>query len=471
MTEVRRKRADQLLDSIFLDREIFGLISTYYARLLLAAVGMFVVLFFAVDTFDYWVRIVHFALMIIFSIGYIRKLNCGLCVKSSVIFALVMDISLIVTTPWLFYYVLDVKQHSFGILLKTPLPYICFALIVSNALALNPVYPAVMTLVSVLTFAVLGILAFNDPRVEFTSDLFTGSTTSAINTAEYFIIIIITIIIGAFITFITHMFRKTVKGAIEKQSSINQLQERQNQLILDSKMESINQIVSSIAHEINNPNASIMSANDVMIRSMAKYASADEENAREKCLKIFEDNSSVVHQASRRIKDTVRLLKNFAHLDEASFQLTSIRECLNDSLYLVKNQFSQNIEVEDHYSDKDIKAYCSPGTINQVFFNILKNAYEAMPEGGKLNISLKQSTTSTCTISITDTGPGMTQEQIDNAFKIGFQNRDNRMKTKMGLPLSQNIIQQHKGKLNIDSISKEGTRVHIELSTVVLDVV
>ena len=120
-----------------------------------------------------------------------------------------------------------------------------------------------------------------------------------------------------------------------------------------------------------------------------------------------------------------------------------------------------DIAVEKQYGNIP-KINCYPARLNQVFYNVLKNAAAAIDGSGSIRITTKISE-NRISIRITDTGRGISPDQLKRIFDFGFGFGTKRVKMSSGLSTAYNIISEHKGTIAIESDLGEGATVTISL--------
>ncbi|TKH07752.1 GHKL domain-containing protein, partial [Bacillus wiedmannii] len=120
-----------------------------------------------------------------------------------------------------------------------------------------------------------------------------------------------------------------------------------------------------------------------------------------------------------------------------------------------------NIQVELYADTKDISIECSENQLKQVFINILQNSIEAMPDGGKITIHIKEINDEGVIIHVIDEGIGIPEERIKRLGEPFYSTKEKG--TGIGLMLSYKIIESHQGKISIMSEVGVGTTVTIYL--------
>lgn len=250
-----------------------------------------------------------------------------------------------------------------------------------------------------------------------------------------------------------------------------QMKEAQAHLVQSEKMASLGQLVAGIAHEINTPIGSINSNNDILIRSVGKMreflncaqcpAPVRENPDVVKIMRVLEEINQNNRIACDRIIDIIGSLRNFARLDESERKRVNIHEGLDSSLVLVHHQLKNRIEiVKDYGALPEIE--CFPNQLNQVFMNMLVNASQAMPGQGTLTIKTLQAGNE-IQVKISDTGVGIPRENMRKIFDPGFTTKGVGVGTGLGLSICYKIIQDHRGRIAVESEVGKGTTFTITL--------
>lgn len=257
----------------------------------------------------------------------------------------------------------------------------------------------------------------------------------------------------------------------ELEESHRQLQEAQARLILQENMASLGAMVAGVAHEINNPMGAVRSAADVARRCISRVERAVAGSASLESLRgdpdfqwtvgILKDNVQVIRQAEGRITTLVDSLKNFARLDEAEFQMADLHEGLDTTLHLLHQQLGAGVEVEKEYGEIP-RTYCSPGQLNQVFMNVIRNAAQAIEGEGTIAIGTFQQDGDIC-VQVRDTGVGIPSEKLERIFDLRFSAKSSQVRMGSGLSMAYRIVQEHGGQIELDSEPGEGTQVTIRL--------
>jgi signal transduction histidine kinase len=228
---------------------------------------------------------------------------------------------------------------------------------------------------------------------------------------------------------------------------VKNLEETQRQLIQSEKLASLGQLAAGVAHEINNPLANI-SLNAQMLSEDAK------EDATTRKLKVIEDN---VGKAAR----IVRNLLDFSRAPEFRPESVDVNVLLSKTLDILKHE-TKNIEVIKDFGSPLPEIIADPVQLQQVFTNIITNACQAMPTGGKLTIATR-SMGNVFEVSFADTGHGIPKEHIRKIFDPFFTTRKIGKGTGLGLSICYRIIERHNGRIDVESEVGKGSTFTIKL--------
>jgi two-component system NtrC family sensor kinase len=234
------------------------------------------------------------------------------------------------------------------------------------------------------------------------------------------------------------------------------------------KMASLGRMLAGIVHEINTPVGSILSNNEVTIRSLDKLKSlleGPDAAPLEKVRSIVETCRSLVAVdkiACERISSVVRGLKTFVREEPAEFRKANLHEALQDTLKLTHGEFRRRITVETDFGDIPT-VECQPQMLNQVFLNLLVNAGHAIGGEGKIVVRTRREGDQVH-ISISDTGSGIKPEDYAKIFGSGFTTKPVGIGTGLGLSISRRIIEEvHGGRIDFESEVGVGTTFHIRI--------
>ncbi|MBC8232061.1 HAMP domain-containing protein [bacterium] len=258
----------------------------------------------------------------------------------------------------------------------------------------------------------------------------------------------------------------------ELEDTLDKLKQMQKQVIVQEKMATLGQLVAGLTHEINTPIGAIRSMNDTKSKAVMKLQTALENIAPDtagkdheikKVLGVILKADRLIDQGTERLNEIIKNLKNFARLDKAETVMADIHEGLDSVLALIRHDLLTNIEVVREYSE--IPPFvCYARKLNQVFFNILKNACQAIEDKGRITIttSLKKNMVR---VAIRDTGKGIKQDELESIFDPGFTTKSSVVRASLGLSICYQIIQEHHGKINVESQPGKGSVFTVILPT------
>jgi len=250
------------------------------------------------------------------------------------------------------------------------------------------------------------------------------------------------------------------------------LRETQAQLVQSEKMASLGSLVAGIAHEINTPIGAVSSMYDTLSRSLekldeiikSKFPADFKQLPRVKSIfKILDDSNQVIRSGTERVVDIVRRLKSFARLDEAELKTVDIHEGLEDTLILIHHELKHNIRIIKKFGDIPLIA-CFPGQLNQVFLNLLINSKQSIKDKGTIRITTFAKNKKVH-IAFQDNGIGISKANISKVFDPGFTTKGRGVGAGLGLSICYQIIQDHRGRIKVESEPGKGTTFTIVLPT------
>ena len=226
----------------------------------------------------------------------------------------------------------------------------------------------------------------------------------------------------------------------------------ESQLSQAEKLGSIGLLAAGVAHEVNTPLAVISS----YAQMLSKQLHGDEKQSR-----LLEK----ITQQTFRASEIVNNLLNFSRTSGTAFGEVDVNKVIQDTLALLEHQLkTARVRVEPRLCEHLPVIYGNTGKLQQVFLNLFLNARDAMPEGGTLSVYTDNG--ASVTVSIGDTGGGIAQEHIHRIYDPFFTTKtapkNGRRGTGLGLSVTYGIIQEHAGKIRVDSHVGSGTTFHLE---------
>jgi len=239
-------------------------------------------------------------------------------------------------------------------------------------------------------------------------------------------------------------------------ATVNEREERLKEFTKNKIMESerlaiIGQLAANVAHELNNPLVGIITYSQLLLEETPK----EDES--------IEFLNKIVIQANR-CKDIVRGLLDFSRQRQPDTTLVNINNVLKQVLSLLENQaIFHNIKIIQNLSELPM-VIIDQSQIERVFMNIILNAAEAMDGHGQLAIETSlNGNEGFVEIQIIDSGPGITEENLEKIFDPFFTTKEAGHGVGLGLAISYGIVREHKGNISVKSKVGEGTTFLIRL--------
>ena len=245
----------------------------------------------------------------------------------------------------------------------------------------------------------------------------------------------------------------SVVGRLIIMDDITERVELEAQLSQSDKLSSIGLLAAGVAHEVNTPLA--------VISSYAQLLS--------KQLQGDEQRSALLDKITRqtfRASEIVNNLLNFSRTSAAEFTEVDVNKVILDTLNLMEHQFkTTKIKVQDELTPQLPAIQGNAGRLQQVFLNLFLNAKDAMPGGGTLKIATYNG--DGISVVVSDSGSGIAQEHIQRIYDPFFTTKASpqdgqRRGAGLGLSVTYGIIQEHAGKIRVESAPDEGTTFYLQ---------
>lgn len=238
---------------------------------------------------------------------------------------------------------------------------------------------------------------------------------------------------------------------------LNKLKDTQEELIQAEKLTSLGQMAASIAHEVNNPLGGVL----VYTQLLAKKLSSDT-LSKEVALDYLSKMDSELTRSTRMIRN----LLDFARQSEPTFRKVEANQVVERAFSLVAHQAElQGIQVIKELSHPSPKLVADFDQLQQVCTNLILNAIQAMPEGGKLTLRTSVDSNGQVKIEVQDTGCGISRENMRKLFDPFFTTKGKGKGVGLGLAVAHGIIQRHQGRIEVESEEGKGTTFTIYLKT------
>lgn len=241
-------------------------------------------------------------------------------------------------------------------------------------------------------------------------------------------------------------------GALLWISEMTMAQALKEESRLRDRLDMMGTIASGLAHEIRNPLGGIRGAAQMVEREL--------DNAEAK------EYTQIILSEVDRLNDLIGELLNFSKPKKKKKGNVNLHKILREILQLYREKMkSQKIELIQEFDPSLPPVYGHGPSLKQAFLNIIKNAIEAMPQGGELRVTtqflLPSGTSPMAQITIKDSGHGISKEHQKDLFAPFFTTK--RDGTGLGLMMVQRILKEHGGSLKLESKPKKGTAFHLFL--------
>ena len=224
-----------------------------------------------------------------------------------------------------------------------------------------------------------------------------------------------------------------------------------------NKLSSIGRLASGVAHEINNPLA-IINQKAGLIKDLFTINSDYSGNA--KLMRLVDDVLASVH----RCGTITRRLLDFARHMESSFEAVDIEAIIKQVLGFMEKEAERRCIAVSVSVQGNIPIFESDrGNIQQIFLNLINNAFAAMADGGRLDVTIKRKGTTHITVTVADTGHGIPEADLKRVFEPFFSTRHGHGSTGLGLSVTYGMVSEMGGEIMVNSELDRGTRFTVTL--------
>ena len=257
-------------------------------------------------------------------------------------------------------------------------------------------------------------------------------------------------------------------------AQVELLDTRARQLYQAEKLASVGQLAAGVAHEINNPIGFVRSNISALGRyfdkwrglkeriGAAAWTELDMDFVLDDCADIVKESLAGIDRVARIVAD----LKGFSNVDRPDEEFVDLNVNLEEVSGVVRSQLPAGIELKLDLHELP-RILCLPGHLNQVLFNVMRNAVQAVQDagrGGTVTVSSRGDGAGIA-IAVADNGVGMAAEQAARVFEPFYTTRIVGQGTGLGMTVAKDIVQAHDGRITISSVPGAGTTVTIFLPT------
>jgi len=249
---------------------------------------------------------------------------------------------------------------------------------------------------------------------------------------------------------------RTLEDRVEQKTA--ELQQAHTHLVRSEKMAALGKLAATIAHEVNNPLAGILTYSRLCLKQLDSHEVTPEKRA-----EVLEQ-LHIIERESRRCGDIMRNLLSFARQTPPRREPAELNALVEHTLALVRHELElRGIELETRLADGLPPLACDANQVQQVLLALAVNALEAMPRGGRLVVKTRAASESVLEVRVRDTGVGIPREALPHIFEPFFTTKEDQHRTGLGLAVARSIVEQHGGSLEVASTPGQGTEFTVRL--------
>jgi len=241
------------------------------------------------------------------------------------------------------------------------------------------------------------------------------------------------------------------------ESSIENLQRLQAQMVQSEKLVSLGELAAGAAHEINNPLSGILTYSRVVKRWIQNNFSSAPRSEE------MTGSLDLIASESKRCGELVKNLLSFSRVTPMNLEWCELNQVIDRCIRLVQHKMDMaTIQLNLSLGEDLPHVRCDPNQIEQVVLAMVINAIDALPQGGNLWINTRQVSTTNIELIIRDDGIGIPDEHLARIFEPFYTTKESGG-SGLGLAISQNIVERHGGSIAVNSKVGQGTTFTILL--------
>ncbi len=248
---------------------------------------------------------------------------------------------------------------------------------------------------------------------------------------------------------------RTLEERVEQKTS--ELQQAQEHLVRSEKMVALGKLAATIAHEVNNPLAGILTYARLCLKQLDRPEVQHETRA-----EVLEQ-LRIIERESRRCGEIMRNLLSFARQAPPHRQPSELNALVERTLALVRHELElRGIELQTRLAEELPAVPCDPSQVQQVLLALMVNASDAMPRGGRLRVESRLAGNHV-EVHVRDNGVGIPSETLPHIFEPFYTTKEDQHRTGLGLAVARSIVEQHGGAINVESAPGVGTEFVVRL--------
>jgi len=243
---------------------------------------------------------------------------------------------------------------------------------------------------------------------------------------------------------------REVAVIIERREAAAERERLHEQLLHADRLATIGELAAGVAHELNEPLGAVLGFAQLARKHTDLPDPADQDIKK-------------IESAALQAREIIRKLMVFARQTAPHKTRVNLNQLVEDGLYLLESRCAKSrIEVVRNLEEDLPDVVADASQLQQVLVNLVVNAIQAMPEGGRLTIETRHRESS-ATLSVADTGLGMSDEVRERVFLPFFTTKDVNEGTGLGLAVAHGIVSAHGGRISVESRPGQGSCFEVEI--------